>query len=303
MFPRLILATGLLLALPAFAGTPIDETRPLAPDGRVSVDNLKGEIIVSTWDRPEVHVTGSLGEGVEKFSVSGGASSLSIKVEYPSGGGGWFGFGGGDKSEPSRIEVRMPAGASLDVDAVSARVEVAGLDGGALSVDNVSGGIRVRGSRVSEARFDNVSGDIDAELDSADISIDTVSGDVRLAGAGGGSLGLDTVSGDAEFALGLVRRVVMDTVSGDLELDTRLAPGGRIGGDSVSGSVRLRLPADTSANLAIETFSGGISSPVGEVQTERYGPGKRLQARLGEGNGEIRVDAFSGDVRIELTDK
>lgn len=301
MFARLILATSLMLALPAMADTPIDETRPLAADGRVSIENLKGEIVVRAWDRPEVHVTGTLGEGIESFSVAGSGSSLSIEVKYPKNGGGWF--SGGNKSGPSLLEVRMPATASLDVDAVSARVDIAGLDGGRLSVDNVSGEVRVRGSRVSEARFDNVSGDIDAEIDSPDIAIDTVSGDVRLVGAGGGSLGLDTVSGSAGVELGEVRRVVMDTVSGDIELSTRLAPGGQISADSVSGGLRLRLPADTSARLAVETFSGGISSPVGQVQTERYGPGKRLQAPLGDGDGDIRLEAFSGDVRVELTIK
>lgn len=301
MFPRLILVTSLVLALPAMAGTPIDETRPLAADGRVSVDNLKGEILVRTWDRPEVHVTGTLGDGVEAFTVSGGGSRLSIEVKYPNSGGGWF-FGG-SKSEPSVIEVRMPATASLEVDSVSARVEITGLDGGGLSVDSVSGSVRVRDSRASEARFDNVSGDIDAEIDSDDIYIDTVSGDVTVAGTGGGSLRLDTVSGEADLSLGETRRAAMDTVSGDISLVTGLAPGGRIVADSVSGGLRLRLPADASAQLAIETFSGGISSPVGEVQTERYGPGKRLQARLGEGDGEIRLNAFSGDVRVELTSK
>lgn len=298
MFPRLILATGLLLALPALAGTPINETRPLAADGRVSVDNLKGEIIVRTWDRPEVRITGTLGEGVEQLLVEGGGDSLSIQVKYPSGGGWWFSRG--TESEPSRIEVTMPATASLDVDSVSAGVEVGGLAGGRLVVDSVSGEVRVRDSRLASVRIDTVSGDVDAALESRDIGIDSVSGDVRLEGGAGEQLTVDTVSGDADLRLGELQRVRMETVSGDLELEARLARGGSIGADSVSGSIRLRLPADTSASLAIETFSGGISSPVGQVQTERHGPGKRLQARMGQGAGEIRVDAFSGDVRIEL---
>lgn len=298
MFPRLILATGLLLALPALAGTPINESRPLAADGRVSVENLKGEIIVRTWDRPEVRITGALGEGVEKLLVEGGGDSVTIEVKYPSGGGGWFSRG--TESEPSRVEVMMPATASLDVDSVSARVEVAGLRGGRLSVDSVSGEVQVRESRVMSVGIDTVSGDVDAALDSPDITLDSVSGDIQLAGGAGEELSVDTVSGDATLRLGEVQRVRMETVSGDLELSARLARGGSLAADSVSGSVRLRLPADTSANLAVETFSGGISSPVGQVQTERHGPGKRLQARLGDGGGDIRVDAFSGDVKIDL---
>ncbi|WP_374603644.1 DUF4097 domain-containing protein [Arenimonas sp.] len=300
MLPRLTcLAGSLLLALPALAATPIDQTRPLSADGSVRVENLKGEVVVRTWDRPEVRVTGSLGEGVEKLDIGPGGDSLSISVKYPRSGG-WF--GGGERSEPSRIEVRMPAGASLDVDVVSADVDVEGLAGRRLAVDSVSGGVRVRASRPGEARFDLVSGDLQGELDSPDIAVDTVSGDVRLSGRGGGELGVDTVSGDASLVFDSLRRVVMDSVSGDLALQAALAPGGRIGADTVSGGVRLRLPADSSARLSVETFSGGISSPVGEVKTEKYGPGKSLEARVGGGDGDVRLVTFSGDVRIELDD-
>lgn len=288
-----------LAAAPALAGTPIDQTRPLAADGSLSIENIKGEIIVSTWDRPEVRITGELGEGVEKLEVGGSAQSLSIEVKYPRNGGGWF---GGNRSEPSRIEVRMPAGAALDVDAVSARVDITGLASRRLAVDSVSGDVTVRDSRADEARFDLVSGDIEAQLDSADISIDTVSGEVRLESRRGGELALDTVSGDADLRLGEVRRAVMDSVSGNVVLEARLAPGGRIGADTVSGSVRLRLPADTSARLSMESFSGGLSSPVGELKTEKYGPGKSLESRLGDGDGEIRLVTFSGDARVQLSD-
>ncbi len=300
MFLRLTcLAGALLLAQPALAATPVDQTRPLSADGSVRVQNLKGEVIVRTWDRAQVHVTGSLGEGVEKLEIGPGGDSLSIEVKYPRGGG-WF--GGGNRSEPSRIEVRMPAGASLDVDVVSARVDVQGFAGRRLGVDSVSGGVRVRASRAAEARFDLVSGDLEAELDSGDISVDTVSGDIRLSGRGGGELGVDTVSGDADLVFDSLRRVAMDSVSGDLALQTALAPSGRISADTVSGSVRLRLPAGSSARLSVETFSGGISSPVGKVRSEKYGPGKTLDARMGGGDGEVRLVTFSGDVRVSEDD-
>ena len=294
------LAASLLLALPALAATPIDQTRPLAADGSVRIENLKGEVRVSTWDRPQVHVTGSLGDGVEKLEIGPGGDSLSIEVKYPKSSG-WF--GGGNRSEPSRIEVRMPAGASLDVDVVSAEVTVEGVAGRRLGVDSVSGGVRVRASRPEDASFDLVSGDLEAELDSRDISVDTVSGDIRLSGGDVRQLNVDTVSGDAGMAFRNVRSVVMDSVSGDLELKAGLAPSGRISADTVSGGVRLQLPAGTSARLSVETFSGGISSPVGDVKTEKYGPGKTLEARLGDGDGDIRLVTFSGGVRVIVDDK
>lgn len=300
MFPRLICLAALLAAAPAFADTPINQTRPLAPDGHVSIDNLKGRIVVRTWDRPEVKITGTLGEGVEKLLVEGGKSDLSIEVQNPQNRGGWFNWGGNNDVGPSVIEVSLPAGASVSVDSVSADVDIAGVGGSRLSVDSVSGDVLVRGTRVGEASFDNVSGDIDAELDSQALTVDSVSGDIQVTGRIGGRVSLDTVSGDATLEAQTLDRLTLSTVSGDGHLTAGLAPSGRITADSVSGNVALVLPRDTSARLRIETFSGGISSPVGQVQTEEYGPGKRLEAKMGAGSGEIRLESFSGNVRVSV---
>ena len=43
-------------ALPATAATPINQTRPLDPRGRVEVDNVKGRVEVVAWNRPEVQL-------------------------------------------------------------------------------------------------------------------------------------------------------------------------------------------------------------------------------------------------------
>lgn len=299
MVPRLICLAALLAAAPAFAATPINQTRPLAPDGQVSIDNLKGRIVVRTWDRPEVRITGSLGEGVEKLLVEGDERDLSIEVRYPRNSGGWFGWGGNGKSEPSVIEVSLPAGASVSVDSVSADVDISGVAGQRLSVDSVSGDVLVRSTRVAEASFDNVSGDIDAELDSSQsLLVDSVSGDILIKGRIGGRVSLDTVSGDATLEATTLDRLSLSTVSGDGRLSAGLAADGSIVADSVSGNLDLVLPRETSARLRIETFSGGISSPVGQVQTEEYGPGKHLEAKMGAGSGNIRLESFSGNVRV-----
>lgn len=301
MLPRLICLAALVAAAPAFAATPIEQTRPLDADGQVSIDNLKGRIVVRTWDRPEVRITGSLGDGVEKLLIDGDKRDLRIEVRYPQNNGGWFNWGsGGDKAEPSVIEVSVPAGASVSLDSVSADIDVAGVGGRRLSADSVSGDVLVRSTRVAEANFDNVSGDIDAELDSQSLTVDSVSGDIHLKGRISGRVSLDTVSGDATLEALAVERLTLSTVSGDGTLSAGLAAAGSITADSVSGNVNLVLPADTSARLRIETFSGNISSPVGQVQTEEYGPGKHLDAKMGSGSGQIRLESFSGNVRVSV---
>lgn len=291
----------LLTSAPALAATPINQVRPLSATGSVSIDNMKGRVVVRTWDRAEVRITGSLGEGVEKLLVEGTADDLRIQVRNPSGGGGWFGWGGnGGQAQASVIEVSMPVGASLDVETVSAGVDITGTAGRTLALETVSGDVVVRGARPAGATVETVSGDADLELQTASIAVDSVSGDIRIRGKVSGAVSIETVSGDAELTVGRVQQLDISSVSGDSRVTASLAPGGRIGTESVSGGLVLALPADTSARLRVETFSGGISSPVGKVQTEQYGPGKSLDARLGPGAGDIRLESFSGDVRIDV---
>ena len=47
----------------AIAGSPINETRAVDADARIEVSNVRGSVTVSTWDRNEVAVTGTLGSG------------------------------------------------------------------------------------------------------------------------------------------------------------------------------------------------------------------------------------------------
>ena len=297
-YAALILATG----TPALAATPINQVRPLSAQGSVSVDNVKGRIVVRTWDRAEVRITGSLGQGVEKLVVEGTADNLRIEVRYPSGGGSWFGWGGDrGRAESSVIEVTVPARAGVKVDSVSASVDVAGVAGRTLTVDTVSGNVVIRGARPAQASLDTVSGDLDLELQTALVAVASVSGDVRIRGKLTGSVEIESVSGDTDLLAGRLQRLSVSSVSGDSRLKASLAPGGRITTESVSGGVTLALAGDTSARLRVETFSGGITSPVGQVKTEEYGPGKRLDARLGTGSGDIRLESFSGDVRIEVS--
>lgn len=299
-FRMLVLASA-FVALPALATTPINETRPLAATGQVSIDNVKGRIVVRTWDRPEVQVRGQLGEGVEKLEVSGSAEALRIEVRYPQSQGGWFGWGGGGDAGESLLDVTLPRTASVEVSAVSADVDVSGVAGRWLQLESVSGDVRVRDSRPGQAQVESVSGDLDLELDSRDTSVDSVSGDVQLRGALQGEVRIETVSGNASLVAQTLDELRLSTVSGDGRLQAGLAPAGSLRADSVSGQLGLVLPADTSARLRLESFSGRISSPVGTVVTEKYGPGSHLDARLGSGSADIRVESFSGDIQVNVS--
>lgn len=294
----LALATSLLLPVSAHAATPIDQTRPLDPRGRVEIENLKGRIQVSAWDRNEVKVTGTLGDGVEKLEVEGDRGNLSIKVQYPERSG----WSRKDRTGPTTLILHVPLRASLDIESVAAEVHVDGVAPAELEIESVSGGIVVAGAP-GQANIETVSGNQVLTLNSGgEVSAESVSGDITLRGRLKGELDLETVSGNVQVdSVGeSVRRFSANSVSGDIGARLGLADGGEIRGETVSGDFRLQLPKGLSARVSAESFSGTLSAPNATVHKEEFGPGSSLEARYGSGAGEIRVETFSGDMTLSL---
>jgi hypothetical protein len=289
-----------LATAPAFAATPINETRPLAADGTVHVENVKGRVVVRTWAQPQVRITGSLGKGAEKLEIEGGTRSLSISVKYPERGG-WKLWSRDDGDiEPTVLEVMVPNRASLDLDTVSADIDVQQMAGRQLDASSVSGAVVVTASSPGEADVESVSGDVILRITTAKLDASTVSGDVRASGGITGRVKLESVSGDLELGAQALDRLEVSTVSGDVGVRTALRPGGSIKGETLSGELTLGLPASSSARVHVESFSGDIRSPSGKVDREEHGPGSSLETQFGSGQGQIELESFSGDVVIEL---
>ena len=293
---------AMLAIAPAFAATPINETRPLNADGLVSIENIKGKIVVRTWSKPQVQVTGSLGKGVEKLEISGDARSLDIRVRYPNSRGGWNLWGRDDsRTEPTDLQIMMPNHASLDVGAVSADVDVQQMAGRKLDVASVSGNVIVTASSPGEASFENVSGDTTLRITTPKVEVSSVSGDVKLSGGLTGDVEIESVSGNIDLGAKMLDRLEVASVSGDAILRTGLRPAGTIKAETLSGELQLNLPRNTGARVHVETFSGDIrgSSDLNVIH-EEHGPGQKLDTRFGDGRGTIELESFSGDVRINF---
>ncbi len=298
---RIVGVIAALAVAPALAATPINETRALNAEGQVHVENIKGRIIVRTWANPQVRVTGTLGKGVEKLNITGDARSLNIQVKYPNSRGGWNLWGRDDnRTEPTNLEITIPKRASVDIDSVSADVDVQQMAGRRLAVSSVSGNVVVSASSPGEASFENVSGDTSLRITSGKVRVESVSGDVRLQGGLGGEVDLASVSGNVGLVAQALDRLEVSTVSGDATLSAALKQAGTIKAETLSGTLALRLPPTTGAKVHVETFSGDITSPSGRVDREEHGPGKSLDTTVGNGQGRIKLESFSGDVSVRL---
>lgn len=287
----LALLTALAIA-PAFAATPINETRALDPRGSVDISNLKGRIQVRAWDRPEVRITGSLGDGVERLEIEGDQRSLEVKVRYPHSS---------NRAEATTLILDVPQMATLEIDGVAVDIDVQGIAGSSLDIESVSGDIVAVGAP-READISSVSGNLQLNLNSHKVDVESVSGNIALRGRIGGEIKAETVSGEIRIDTRgeAMRRLDTSSVSGSARYVGGLAEGGRISAESVSGDIRLTLPSSLSARVHGESFSGGLSAPGAAIDKPRYGPGSSFEHTYGKGAGEIRMETFSGRAELVL---
>ncbi len=294
LFPILLLSgVGLVQA-----GTPIKLNHALDANGQISISNVSGEVTVTGWDRPEVKVTGSLGEGAKPLKFEGDSHKLSLKVEASKKSGGWFSWGNDTHMKATTLHVMVPSAAAVDVDVVSANARLTELKGGKISVDSVSGRIEITVDSPA-VDVDTVSGDVRLAGNMTRIDVDSVSGDVQ-AGRIGDHGKLESVSGDIRVAGGPFERLNASTVSGDLDIRGGVTASGKISVDSMSGDVNLTLPRSVAARINASTFSGDINSDVGKTSGHEHRSGNELSTQIGDGGGSIHLETFSGDLRIRV---
>lgn len=292
---RNLLAATLLLAPIAsvFAQSTVNQRLPLSSGGRVELGNVAGSVTVRGWDRNEVQLTGTLGDG-QRLDVENSANRVQFKVVYPQNS---------RNTRGAVLELRVPRSAQLQASTVSASIDVGQVDLRRLQATSVSGSITAEG-QAGETDLNTVSGAIRSQLRTPRLDLQTVSGQINVAGSSGGEVSANSVSGAIDLNLSAVQRLTAETVSGSLGVRSAgLAPGGRINLQTVSGGVSLTLPARTSAQLKANSFSGSIQSDIGTVERPQYGPGRSLETRLGGGDGDISISSHSGSVRVRLGDR
>jgi len=191
--------------------------------------------------------------------------------------------------------VTVDVNGDVMLDVGSARVSATG-SRGRLNIDAGSGGVEIRDARLSTLDVDNGSGGVALTNVTADTcTVDTGSGGVRGSGAECGTLSIDIGSGSVRIDDVRSSDVSVDAGSGGVTLGMRANPK-RVSVDAGSGGVTLTLPSDLSADLDIETGSGGISSEfaVRTSRVERH----HLRGTIGDGSARIRVETGSGSVRL-----
>jgi hypothetical protein len=182
----------------------------------------------------------------------------------------------------------------LLLDVASAEVDVAGVKGN-LVLDTGSGRVAVR----------DVTGDLNIDSGSGGMTLDKVKGSILRLDSGSGGVqasDIDVKEFRADVGSGGLRvyrltasDINVDTGSGGATLEL-LSVFEKLTVDTGSGGVTVRAPAALSAEVDVETGSGGFQTDF-EITTRRVSR-NRIEGRIGAGKAQIRIEAGSGSIRL-----
>lgn len=238
----------LALALPGFAGSLTEEfhqTYSLAQGGRVSLDNVNGDVRITGWDRNEVKVDAikrsRSDEGLKnaRIEVDADSNSIHIETKYSeSRSWGW-----NHDSADVDYTITVPRGANLDeISLVNGDIDIADVQGD-VSASSVNGRIQVRGLR-GDLDLSTVNGPLEATVDQISntgrIELESVNGPITvyLPSSADAQIEAETVSGSISNDFGLQEE--RDRYVGE-ELSGKLGNGStRISLENVNGSISLR---------------------------------------------------------------
>ncbi len=301
-FRRIVLGLGaamLLVAVFAVGATAqerISERKSAQAEGLVKINNIFGTIRVTGWNRNEVLVEGTLGEGTKEllFTVVGGETEIKVVLPTEAEKRAM----GIERVKESDLEVRIPAGSTLEVETVTADITTSELSGN-LDLNTVTGQIDVIGSP-ARVRTESMTGDITIEAPQGPVRASTVSGRITIKEASG-RVDAETISGQVKVAGKEIEEVNISSLSGHVYFEDDLVQGAIVHIENHSGSVTLTLSENVSADFDISTFSGSIKNEFGPEaeRTGRFGPGRVLSFVTGSGDARVRVKLFSGNVVIE----
>ncbi len=275
----------------------VDETRRASRGADIEIYNLAGSVRIIGWDRAEVQVTGTLGQGAEGLVFDSDGGDVYIEVEVPARGR--RGEEELDRVYGSDLEIRVPDRAHVEVDSLSASVEVIGV-GGELTINTVRGRVKVDGSP-RELNVDTGSGDIIVDVGSAtrEIDLNSGSGSVELS-AEGSEVSVETVGGNITVVGLRLRDTSLDSTAGSIHFTGDLVGTNDYDFESFNGNITLVVPADVSAAFEVSTFAGGIENDFGFAprSSERARVGKRLEFEVGDGAADVSIKTFNGSIEI-----
>ena len=238
------------------------QTYAINANGRVELDNINGDVHISSWDRNEVKVDAvkyadtkeRLDEA--KIDIESGKDYLSVRTKYPNHDNNW---NWGSHNNPASVEytLTVPRSARLDeIKLINGELDITGIQG-EVRASCING--RLEASDLSgRAKLATINGHLEAkfsELHGETLDLNSVNGslDLTIPSDSNAEIEASTVSGGISNDFGLHvsnHRFVGHDLRGDLG-----SGGARIHLSNVNGHVGIHHANDGHAMSPVKDRS------------------------------------------------
>ena len=224
LFLGILLA--LLLAVPTHAqvSQEFHRTVPLTANGRVSLDNINGNVEITGWERNEVQIDAvktardqqRLDEAT--IEVEAGSDDVKIHTKFPHNH---------TNNNPASVQYTLHV-------PQHARLEEISLVNGSLTVQKVTG-------------------DVKAKLVNGKARVHDLTGEAYISSVNG--------SIDASFtSLNNVRQIKFNSVNGSINVGLPSSPNADVKASTVNGSIKSDFPLTVHGSLVGHKISGTLGS-------------------------------------------
>ena len=261
----------------ASGGVRIEKTIQTTSNPRISIANLKGTILVRSWDRPEVHVVSVTDSPrVEIDSDQMPAGGQATKVHFAT-----------HVLDPQLPAQEEGAGYRLDIPV-----------GSSLEIHNPEGSVTIERLGADED-VESVNGSISVRDSSGHVSVRSLNGPIEIIRPSG-RVEAYTVMGSLRITDSSSPRVRAQTVSGSIVFDGDFVPEGEYVLSSYQGAMDIACPPEDSFELRARTMHGRVDN---ELQLTRkthvplsYGSG--LFGVHNRGDATVQLTSYSGIIRL-----
>jgi Toastrack DUF4097 len=242
------------------------QTYAITADGRVELDNINGDVHISSWDRNEVKVDAikyaDTKEDLEeaKIEIDSGKDHLSIQTKYPHRDQGW---NWGSHNHPASVEYTLTVPRTVRLDEIK-------LINGQLDVNGVSG----------EVRASCINGRLEAAGLAGRAKLSTINGhlEAKFGQLAGKSVELNSVNGSVDLTIpsDSNAEVEASTISGGIHNDFGLRVNGHMVGHDMrgelgNGGTQIHL-SNVNGHIDIHRAQDGRAmSPVKDRSTHEKG--------------------------------
>lgn len=284
MSRSIVLCATLLafLVAPASGQERVERRFPIDPGAYVKVFVQNGSVRVTGWARDSIAVTGTVERG--EFFAGGRGRNAKIGIwtdDSPAGGS-------------ARLDVRVPASATVWVKSEAADVRVTDLSAG-IDVLSVTGDVRIEGEP-GPVYAESMGGRIEIVADAPSVRARSAAGDVSVRGRSR-DLALSSVSGSIEVETERPLRARLETIGGAVRWNGGVDRGGALDVVTHDGPIEITLPEDVDADLEVVTIGGSIT--LAREDARRIGA-REFDVVLGAGGARVTVRTFSGEVILDL---